>query len=116
MLRCKQNGAVTPTALTGEETRKIQGTALRASTAREQYHLSATRMVSHEIQDFWREPRLRDQKVADKLDNRETMHYCTFGFSWKTVGLTRVYAWTRQSPSETRWRNDVYSPKAGICL
>ena len=32
MLRCKQNGAVTPTALTGEETRKIQETTLRAST------------------------------------------------------------------------------------
>ena len=50
MLRCKQNDASTPTALTGEETWKIQETTLRASTSREQYHLSASRMVSHEIQ------------------------------------------------------------------
>ena len=44
------------------------------------------------------------------------MHSCNFCFTWKTVCLTRVYAKTRQSPSETRWRNDVYSPKAGTCL
>ena len=105
-LRCKQNGAVTPTALSGEGSRKIQESTLRAGTAREPHHMPLS-TVSHEIQTS-EAPRPRHQKVADEQS-------CNFCCSWKTVGLARVHDWTPKSSSGTKCRSGTYSPKAGGC-